>query len=114
MFLPKRRASPFQQWSVSVKLKIVRLASFVCGRKAEAFFFFSWSLEASVQRILGQRIKNTGFGYGESIFPLCYSKILCGGNQDGSSSGDLMQTSALASKCYGYCESTRHPGRAHV
>lgn len=40
MFLPKKRASLSQQWDVSVRLKMVRLSSFVHDRKAEAFFYF--------------------------------------------------------------------------
>lgn len=45
IFPPKRRASPFQQWNISVRLKIVRLSSFLCGRKVEAFFFPSFSVD---------------------------------------------------------------------
>lgn len=113
MFLSKRRASPFQWWNVSVRLKIVRLSSLVCRRKAEVFFFlFCWSLETSLQKILG--IKNTGCGHRENIFCVCYAKILCSGNQDEWSSEELVQTSAVVHKCCGYHQSSRCPGRARV
>lgn len=77
MFLPKRRASPFQQCNVTDSLKMVRLSSSVCGRKAEAFFFFCWSLETSLQSILGRRVKNTGCGHREIGFFLCLALKYC-------------------------------------
>lgn len=96
----------------------MRLSSFVYDRKAEAFFFFFFFfygyLETSLWRFLGKSVKNTAFGHTGSISPLHNPKALCSGNLGKWSSEDLLKTNAGADDCLGSCESTRHPGRAHI